>query len=106
MPKVGERVTAVFGTSEQDEDTVEVFGSGVYEGDSIPTEAVGFLAEAAQQMKHKNPRIRLDNGKVVYGCECWWGSEKSVEKNLKGKKIVMVDINEARKKYLEDTKRK
>lgn len=24
-------------------------------------------------MVMKNPRIRLDDGSIIWGCECWWG---------------------------------
>ena len=26
-----------------------------------------------------NPRLKLDNGEVVWGCECWWGSEAKIK---------------------------
>jgi hypothetical protein len=52
------------------------------------------LAKANQT----NPRIRLDNGKVVYGCECWWGNEEKVKKMLEQySEIKIVDIDEVRK---------
>ena len=22
---------------------------------------------------HENPRIRLDDGSMIWGCQCWWG---------------------------------
>ena len=63
------------------EDKIVAFlGCGVYEGDFVPTEAVGYLADKARLHEKRNPRIRLDNGKVVYGCECWWGYEERIKK--------------------------
>jgi hypothetical protein len=88
---------AIFGSNP--DGSVSVFGCGIYDGDFEPVEAVGQLAEMCKETKMKNPRITLDSGKVVYGCECWWGSEKAVKKELKGKQIVMVDIDEERKKF-------
>lgn len=41
---------------------VKSFGEGVYAGDFIHP-GLGF----------ENPRIDLDNGDTVWGCECWWG---------------------------------
>ncbi len=34
------------------------------------------------KMKVKNPCIKLDNGKYVWGFQCWWGSIEQVKKNL------------------------
>lgn len=51
--KVGDRVAVV------DE------GFGIYEGDQMhPT--LGFL----------NPKIAMDDGRTLWGCECWWGPVK------------------------------
>ena len=95
MRKVGDRVIAVCGTRQDGE--VEIFGRGVYEGDFVPEVAVGWLADAIRENKVLNPRIRLDNGKVVYGCECWWGSEEQVMSLMDGKTMVEIDIDEKRK---------
>jgi len=101
MREVGQRVGAILGAKEG---IVEFLGYGVYEGDHIPEEAVGFMADASRVCKWTNPRIRLDSGKVVYGCECWWGSEAKVKVQLaeyraSGYRIVEVDIDAIRKKY-------
>ena len=71
-----------------------------YEG----KEAVGWIAEAGRELGHTNPRIRLDDGKVVYGCECWWATEAKVramvaEHEARGVPIVAVDIDAARARY-------
>jgi hypothetical protein len=103
--KAGERVGAILRANAG---ACEFLGYGVYEGDFLPEEAIGFIAKALVEAKVKNPRIRLDSGSVVYGCECWWGSEAEVKKRLEGYKAVkQVDILEIRKEYLkEDAKRK
>lgn len=79
---------------------VYIFGEGVYEGDFIPEEAEGMFAEILKAAGRENPRIRLDSGKVVYGCECWWGSVDDAKKKMgidQGREVIMVDIDEARK---------
>lgn len=50
---------------------------------------------------HKNPKIKLDDGTVAWGCECWWGPEEAVRKMLEGKKIETVDMEAERKKAAE-----
>lgn len=44
--------------------TVEFFGLGVYTGMHMHPDYGMF-----------NPKIELDNGKTVWGIECWWGPE-------------------------------
>lgn len=84
---------------------VEFFGFGNYVGDFVPTEAVGWLADIAKEVGRKNPKIELDNGEFVYGCECWWGGEDAVKKEIEkykveGLKIVNVLPSDIRKQYL------
>lgn len=100
MIEVGSRVGAILGSNKK---VVEFFGYGVYEGDFIPAEAVGFLAQVLRDAKHANPRIKLDNGGTVYGCECWWGNEERVKELIKGKTdagvhLRMVTIDMIRRK--------
>jgi hypothetical protein len=96
--KVGDRVGAICGEANG---VLSVFGFGVFEGDFEPLEAVGWLAEAAREDHIANPRIRLDSGKVVYGCECWWGSEDEIRARITvaeqaGTEVRTVDIDEIR----------
>ena len=96
MPRrtVGDRVGAV---SHSEGDTIYIFGYGVYAGDEVPDTAGGWMGEGLRENGVTNPKIVLDSGKVVWGCECWWGSEESVRKNIEGKTVVEIDIEEARK---------
>jgi len=99
-PKIGERVVAI---SHSDDETIWLFGFGVYEGDFVPEEVggpLGVLGEMCREMNRGNPRIRLDNGKVIYGCECWWIPEEKTTLDTK-KKVVVLDIEEERKKHKE-----
>lgn len=97
--KIGSRVGAV---SHTDDTSLYLFGYGVYEGEFVPEEGVGGFGELCREAKRPNPRIRLDDGKAVYGCECWWSAEEEMKKTVKkaqsqGMTVVQVDIDEARK---------
>lgn len=55
-----------------------------------------------------NPKIELDNGKYVFGCECWWASEEEIKRILaECKEVIEIDIDEYRKevKEFEDRRR-
>lgn len=99
--KQGERVGAISGTK-GDEKVVHIFGFGVYEGETVPTsDAGGFMGKMLHDGKVKNPTIKLDNGDIVYGCECWWGAEEQIKAKIAhfeegGYKIVTITIADAR----------
>lgn len=98
MIKIGGRVGAILGSERE---TVSFLGYGVYEGEFIPKEAVGVMARLLKKSRRTNPRIKLDSGKVVYECECWWGSEKEIQEKLKGyHEIKNVDIDEVRNDFI------
>ncbi len=82
--RIGERVGAI-----QSANGIEVhfYGYGIYVGEEVPPD--GFAGELGV----KNPKILLDNGQIVYGQECWWGSEEKVKKMIGERKIVMVETN-------------
>ena len=42
----------------------------------------------------KNPRITLDDGRVVWGCQCWWGPEEAIRKRIEGLKIIPAKTEE------------
>jgi hypothetical protein len=96
MSRIGDRVGAIL---TGDDKVVQLIGFGVYEGDFVPLEAVGMFAEAGRELGHLNPRIKLDDGEVVYGCECWWGSEAEVRKQLEGREVLVVPPSVFREKY-------
>lgn len=102
----GMRVVAILSA---DENQVNVLGRGVYEGDKeLPVEILAQMfgmpvAEAqgmSAKMKEaypdtpllKNPCIKLDNGGVVWGAQCWWGPEEDYEKFVNSRKVVMVNV--------------
>lgn len=96
MRKIGERVGAVLCG---DEKTVNFIGWGKYAGESVPVEAVGGMADCLKESEITNPKIELDNGEVVYGCECWWGSEERVKEMIDGKEIIDTPPSVFRAKY-------
>lgn len=56
-----------------------------------PDAPAGFLAEMVVELGHKNPKIKLDTGEVVWGCECWWGPTTE-EKVAAGRPVEYVSI--------------
>jgi len=95
QPKVGDRVGAI---SHEDNDNVFFYGYGFYRGVETPPRDVKFMG---QSITTPNPKIELENGKVVWGCECWWGTEKQINTHLakmsKTKTIILVDVEQNRK---------
>lgn len=97
MKKIGDRVGAIIGG---DAKRVELLGFGVYSGDEVPEGARGMgplMVEAGMT----NPKITLDNGDVVWGCECWWGPEAEIIRRIEewraaGAEIIDVRIADAR----------
>lgn len=84
--KIGSRVGAV---QSADEKEVRFYGYGVYEGDFVLPENCGGL-NFGLNFGIPNPRIKLDNGDYVYGCECWWGSEEKVKEMIAGRNVIVV----------------
>ena len=98
--KIGDRVGVILGSNA--DGSIDFFGYGVYEGDFVPTEAVGAIAEIAREVGHPNPRMRLDSGSVVWGCESWFGPEGKVKKMLEGRTVHTVSIDEIRAKFTKE----
>ena len=80
MPNAGDRVGAI---QKANSTTVHLYGYGVYDGD-IEHPVHGF----------PNPRITLDNGKVVWGFECWWASEEGVRKMIGTREVIHVEAKD------------
>lgn len=73
--QVGDRVVAISHT-EEDTNSVKIFGFGVYEGDHIPPpKTPGIWGDIIGT----NPRIKLDSGEIVWGAQCWWGAESRLD---------------------------
>ena len=104
--KVGERVGAILSA---DQDEVRLLGYGVYDGEHEPPfgpmgmtkeEYDEVLAEmkADGSLPHgstvwTNPRITLDDGRIVWGAECHWASEREVIARIAGRRVVLVNLD-------------
>jgi hypothetical protein len=91
--KEGERVGAICGRDEENK-TVWFFGYGVYMNESIPTDHVFGPFGPASQLGMSSPRIRLDSGDDVWGCECWFSSQETVAKMLEAAKDQGYEVKE------------
>lgn len=85
---IGSRVGAILSA---DENEVHLLGYGTYQGDEIPPPGIKFVGIDLHELGHSNPKILLDNGKVVWGCECWWGSEEQVRNSIGSRRVIEVD---------------
>lgn len=100
--------TRIFAVLSADQDEVRLIGRGEYLGDlpfNTADENVRLFGFAPSELEkevpgHKNPCLKMDDGNIVWGCECWWGPESKLEETIGGRKIVQVDIKEERKKNL------
>ena len=79
---IGDRIGAILSA---DETTVKLLGYGVYAGDEIPPS--GF----AHAVGITNPKLQLDDGSIVWGQECWWGSEQAVKNSIGDRTVVEVN---------------
>lgn len=93
---VGDRVGAI---SHSKDGVVYLFGFGVYAGKKIPPENAGCF-----NFGLPNPCIQLDNGKEVFGCECWWGPEEQIKKEIGERQVITIDIDDSRKGILPEVK--
>jgi len=95
--QIGDRVGAILSVKDG---KVLSLGFGTYAGLSVPPDrGPRSLATLMHEAKAANPRIVLDSGKEVFGCECWWGSEGVMLEKLdywkaQGWEIADVDIDE------------
>ena len=93
--KPGDRVGAVI-SAEKDDKIVKFAGYGVYKGNEVPPKGIEFMGMDLHELNHTNPRIELDNGHTIWGCQCWWGPEETIIKSmkaylLKGYDLITVD---------------
>lgn len=91
-----EKGTRVGALMSADETSVKFFGWGTYEGHEVPGPEAGGMGPLVRTMNRTNPKIVLDSGKVVWGCECWFGPEDKVREMLGDRKIEEMDIEAVR----------
>ena len=87
------RVFAVSHTGQPNK--VFFFGFGNLVGDEVPPPDIKFAGRA---VKRPNPKIVLDSGKVVWGCECWHGPENRWVEFRGRKTVIDVDIDDMRER--------
>jgi hypothetical protein len=105
--EIGGRAGAIRNATET---TVYLFGYGTYVGneeppsgpfgstwdeyDQMALEAWGQEVfdqrKADGTLRPTNPKIVLDDGRVVWGQECWWGPEDRVRDSIKDREVVIV----------------
>ena len=91
-PTPGVRTFAVHSATK---DEVKLYGVGVYVGDEMPPLEVD-AGRLAAGLGWPNPKIVLDSGDVVWGCECWWGPESKLEQFIGGRAVVAISPAAAR----------
>lgn len=84
MATVGDKVGALVSASSE-EKKVNFLGWGEYLG-ALPIEE-GLMFEGMP-----NPTIKLDDGNIVYGYECWWGDADKLKEKFKGYEFVPVKL--------------
>lgn len=99
MTKVGARVVAIECSTDKE---VRIYGYGTYVGDEVPHERAVGMAIDLREMNIPNPKIQLDNGKDVFGCECHWGPVDRLMTRFAGLEQISVDIDAAREKYRQE----
>lgn len=86
--EIGEKVGAIL-SGDSATSTVKFLGWGTYRG-----------LEKPPNYPYENPKIELDDGKIVWGFECWWGNSAGIKKMLSQyEHVVKVDIDEERKAH-------
>ena len=92
--KVNDRVGAIQSSRDN---KAKVYGYGVYLGEIVP-DKLNYRNEILnifRKAEIKNPAIKLDNGDVIFGCECWWGSEAKLKEIIKDFEIEIVSIKDS-----------
>lgn len=87
--------TRVFAAHSMVEGCARLFGFGTYVGDEVPPPGIRLMGVDLHDCRRPNPKIVLDDGRVVWGCECWWGPEGALPK---GATVEPVDIRAERVK--------
>lgn len=93
----GDRVGVMLGANQEFKEIL-FLGYGEYIGETVPPEHIGGF-----NFGMPNPTLKLDNGKICYGCETYWGTEAGMQKRISewkaaGYKLTVVDIDFYREK--------
>jgi hypothetical protein len=88
--KTNYRIGAV---SHADDSTVHLLGWGTYVGKHVPgpQEVEGNpVAEVMVNLGVQIPKLKLDDERVVWGFQCWWGPEDKVKEWIGEREVVLV----------------
>lgn len=91
----GDRVLAIRDSTDRE---VFIYGAGIYVGDERPpngTPCVFGPVDESFPEDFANPRIDLDNGSTVWGCQCWWGPEDRMRDRFREYRMVEVPVPNA-----------
>lgn len=89
----GDRVGAV---ESANMDEVYLLGYGRYMGEEIPPPEISLAGLLLSSLGHATSKILLDNGKIVWGCECWWGAEAKVKASIGQRRVREVSVEQIR----------
>ena len=99
MARVGDRVGAILSATNRE---VKLLGYGIFKGNLEPPDDTrtpfGTAGEINKMARENggdpwtNPCIELDDGRIVWGCQCWWGDEDEVRHSIKDRTVVVVDL--------------
>ena len=73
-----------------------LFGYGAYEGDFAPPEDILGTMGPVGRLGVMVPRLKLDDGTILWGCECWWATEEEVRSLMAGVRLSIVRIETLR----------
>ena len=79
-----------------------VYGEGTYVGDARPvdgTQTIVGVVDDTFPDDWKNPRIELDSGDVVWGCQCWWGPVEQLRKRYGEQPEEVVPVPEGNERW-------
>lgn len=87
MRKIGDRIGAL---RNADKGTVYLLGYGTYQGEEVPPDDVMGPIGRLGLYGVKNPKLVMDDGTVVWGCECWWGSPEKIAEMIGARRVEIV----------------
>ena len=82
----GTRVLAVRDTEIVDDERIKIiniYGEGIYLGREKGSPVFPTIP---------NPKIKLDSGEIIWGCQCWWGAVEKMKENFEGFEFRNVDL--------------
>lgn len=85
--QIGDRIGAIQSATK---DEVRLFGYGTYQGEHVPPDDVMGPFGRLGLYGITNPKLVMDDGTVVWGCESWWGPEGRIRESVAGRSVIAV----------------